>query len=183
MVSWSGEGCATCATVPLTLKTVCAENLVVASVWWAATCATVPLTLKTVCYREPGGCECVVGWSGEGCTTCATIPLTLKTVCYRQPGGCECVVGWSGEGCATSATVPLTLKTVCYREPGGCECVVGWSGEGCATCAPYPGCANGGCSQPWECNCQVIKRNRLGFGVFGPGHRGLWVTAVQSQDF
>ncbi len=51
------------------------------------------------------------------------------------------------------------LSSIAFgREPGGCECGVGWSGEGCSTCAPYPGCANGGCSQPWECTCQVKKK-------------------------
>ncbi len=49
----------------------------------------------------------------------------------------------------------IKIRALYGREPGGCECGVGWSGEGCSICAPYPGCANGGCTQPWECTCQV----------------------------
>lgn len=34
------------------------------------------------------------------------------------------------------------------------RCRVGWWGDNCDECFPYPGCKNGNCSKPWECNCQ-----------------------------
>lgn len=33
------------------------------------------------------------------------------------------------------------------------RCKVGWWGSNCELCYPYPGCVNGNCSRPWECNC------------------------------
>lgn len=36
----------------------------------------------------------------------------------------------------------------CFR------CKVGWWGKNCDKCYPYPGCVNGNCSRPWECNCK-----------------------------
>lgn len=39
----------------------------------------------------------------------------------------------------------------------GCSCKVGWYGENCAKCHPYPGCQNGDCSRPWECNCRYYE--------------------------
>lgn len=34
------------------------------------------------------------------------------------------------------------------------RCKVGWWGKNCEKCFPYPGCVNGTCNRPWECNCQ-----------------------------
>ena len=39
VVGWSGEDC---ASVPLILKTVCAESLGVVSVWWVGQVRVVP---------------------------------------------------------------------------------------------------------------------------------------------
>ncbi len=83
---------------------------------------------------------------------------------------CACALWRHYTLCTSHSTPYLTgntddtvfLSSILYgREPGGCECGVGWSGEGCSTCAPYPGCANGACSQPWECTCQVKKSSVL----------------------
>ncbi|CAH0560918.1 unnamed protein product [Brassicogethes aeneus] len=37
-----------------------------------------------------------------------------------------------------------------YRQ----SCKVGWFGKNCEKCFPYPGCVNGTCHRPWECNCK-----------------------------
>lgn len=34
------------------------------------------------------------------------------------------------------------------------RCKVGWWGKNCEKCYPYPGCVNGTCNRPWECNCK-----------------------------
>lgn len=34
------------------------------------------------------------------------------------------------------------------------RCKVGWWGKNCDKCYPYPGCVNGSCNRPWECNCK-----------------------------
>lgn len=34
------------------------------------------------------------------------------------------------------------------------RCKVGWWGKNCEKCFPYPGCVNGTCHRPWECNCK-----------------------------
>lgn len=32
---------------------------------------------------------------------------------------------------------------------------MGWWGNNCEKCYPYPGCVNGDCVRPWECNCKA----------------------------
>jgi hypothetical protein len=41
-----------------------------------------------------------------------------------------------------------SLSSIIYR------CKVGWWGDNCEKCYPYPGCVNGNCTRPWECNCK-----------------------------
>ncbi|KAF7276390.1 hypothetical protein GWI33_010371, partial [Rhynchophorus ferrugineus] len=33
-------------------------------------------------------------------------------------------------------------------------CKIGWWGKNCDKCFAYPGCVNGTCNKPWECNCK-----------------------------
>jgi EGF-like domain len=54
------------------------------------------------------------------------------------------------------------------------SCKVGWMGADCSKCHPYPGCKNGDCRRPWECNCQpgyggMLCDEELNFCEKNPG--------------
>uniref|UniRef100_A0A1B0CG55 Putative teneurin-1 n=1 Tax=Lutzomyia longipalpis TaxID=7200 RepID=A0A1B0CG55_LUTLO len=121
----------------------------------------------------PGECRCRLGWAGPTCHSCQVLPGCVHGSCTK-PLECKCDTGYRGFLCQSLKFSVATVRKkqwacgkwqslVCLWKSQNAAmhdhlahdhlCRVGWWGKDCTKCFPYPGCKNGTCRRPWECNC------------------------------
>ena len=94
------------------------------------------------------GCLCNPGWSGWACE----IPICDN--CSAEHG--ECVA--PGECRCKHVSMHSSITELHCNGHFFSSLQLGWEGEGCNKCSVYPGCLHGYCSDPWQCNCEQVKK-------------------------
>ena len=198
-LGYTGPGCRDCVPLPGCLHGHCSKGFECrCEPGWSGMFCNQPecegqCELQGGVCVAPGQCECGEGLTGPDCSQCSTRPGCLHGSC-EKPLDCNCEPGWEGPLCdspvcaetcsvkhgtcsqVTSIQKPLTSPKLCtYFQPGECLCELGYQGDSCHACLPYPGCVNGDCDQPYDCNCRPGWTGHLcdvpETEVFGPGQR------------